>query len=145
MDFYRTFAGVAGAKDRIPADRAIDSVDQADFLFGDQTTSGRDHVMIFHANHLLAVKWKNFKMHFSVREPPTGPVVASGQATTTNVENELPSAWIFDIENDPKELWNIATTNLWVRRPVARIQREYEASLATFPNLRPGAEGPPTP
>lgn len=143
MDFYRTFAGVAGAKDRVPVDRPIDSIDQTDFLFGDQATSNREHLMIFHANHLLAVKWKNFKMHFSVREPPTGPVVASGQATTTNVENELPSPWVFDLENDPKELWNIATTNLWVRRPVARIQREYEASVAAFPNLKPGAEAPP--
>ena len=143
MDFYRTFATVAGAKDNVPTDRAIDSVDQGDFLFGDQAKSNREHLMIFHANQLLAVKWRNFKVHYSVREAPGGPVVASGQATTTNVEHRLPSSWIFDIENDPKELWNISTTNGWVRRPVSRIQQEYEASLATFPNLKLGADGPP--
>lgn len=143
VDFYRTFAAVAGAKDNVPTDLAIDSVDQGDFLFGDQAKSNREHLMIFHANHLLAVKWRNFKVHFSVRETPGGPVVASGQATTTNVEHNLPSSWIFDIENDPKELWNISTTNGWVRRPVSRIQREYETSLAKFPNLKSGADGPP--
>ena len=142
MDFYRTFAEVAGAKDRTPTDRPLDSVDQSAFLFGDQAASNRQHLMIFHNNRLLAVKWKNFKMHFLVREPPRGQVVASGQVSTTALQQELASPWLFDLENDPKELWNIYTTNIWVRRPVARIQREYEASVAAFPNLQAGAEGP---
>lgn len=142
QDFYRTFAGVAGAAARVPTDRAVDSVDQGDFLFGGKATSNREHLMVFHNNRLLAVKWKNFKMHFAVREPPRGAVVASGQVATTSYLEELPSPWVFDLENDPKELWNIYTTNIWVRRPVARIQREYEESVMRFPNVPTGGEGP---
>ena len=37
---------------------------------------------------------------------------------------------------------NIYTTNIWVRRPVARIQREYEESVTRFPNVPTGGEGP---
>lgn len=142
LDFYRTFAEAAGAADKVPTDRAIDSVSQTDFLFGSKATSDRQHLMIIHANRLLAVKWKNFKMHFIVREPPRGQVVASGQVATTAFAEELPSPWVFDLENDPKELWNIYTTNIWVQRPVTRIRREYEASVARFPNVPTGGEGP---
>lgn len=142
LDFYRTFAKVAGAEDRVPTDRAIDSADQSGFLFGDQPTSNREHIMIFHGGRLLAIKWRNFKMHFEVREEPRGPVVATGQVTTTAYAEVLPDPWTFDIENDPKELWNIGTTNIWVRRPVSKIQRAYADSVAKFPNVRPGAEGP---
>lgn len=143
LDFYRTFARIAGAEAKVPTDRFVDSVDQTDFLFGSQPTSNRDHLMIFHAGELLAIKWKNFKIHYDVRESPRGVVVSTGQNTTTVFRQQLPNAWIFDIQNDPKEMWNISTTNLWVRRPAARIQREYAESVARFPNLTPGAEGPP--
>jgi arylsulfatase A-like enzyme len=142
LDFYRTFAKVAGAEDRVPTDRAIDSVDQSGFLFGDQPASDREHIMIFHNGRLLAIKWRNFKMHFEVRDMPRGPVVATGQVTTTAYSEVLPDPWTFDIENDPKEMWNIGTTNIWVRRPVGKIRRAYEDSVAKFPNLRPGAEAP---
>jgi arylsulfatase len=144
LDFYQTFATVAGAGARVPTDRAVDSIDQSRFLFADQATSDRDHIMIFHDSRLLSVKWRNFKYHVEVREAPRGPVVTTGQSTTTAIDNVLPEPWIFDIENDPKELWNIATTNVWVRRPVAKIRRDYADSVAKFPNLRPGADGPPT-
>jgi arylsulfatase A-like enzyme len=142
LDFYRTLARAAGAADRVPADRPLDSIDQTDFLFGAQATSNREHLMIFHANRLLAVKWRNFKMHFNVKQPPRAEVVSTGQTTTTALDVELQSPWVFDVENDPKELWNIGTTELWVRRPVAKVQRAYEESVAKFPNLKPGAEGP---
>ncbi|MBS0361573.1 MAG: arylsulfatase [Proteobacteria bacterium] len=142
LDFYRTFATLAGAADRVPTDRAIDSIDQSGFLFGDQATSDRDHLMIFHDNKLLAIKWPNFKMHFEVRDAPRGPVVTTGQSTTTAFDNVLPEPWVFDIENDPKELWNISTTNVWVRRPMTKIRRAYAESVAKFPNLRPGGERP---
>lgn len=143
LDFYRTLARVAGAADRTPTDRAIDSLDQTDFLFGDKTESSRDHIMYFHADRLLAIKWRNFKMHFEIREPPRNEVVSTGQNATTTLAYTLPNPWLFDLENDPKEMWNISTTSLWVRRPMARIQRDYAASVAKFPNLKPGAEGPP--
>lgn len=145
QDFYRTFASVAGASARAPTDRFVDSIDQGDFLFGAKPTSNREHLMIFHANRLLAVKWKNFKIHFAVREPARGQVVASGQVVTNSYLEELPSPWVFDLENDPKELWNIYTTNIWVRRPVARIQRDYEESVMRYPNVPTGGDGPARP
>lgn len=142
LDFYRTFARLAGADDKVPVDRAIDSIDQTEFLFGDVESSPRESVMFFHNNRLLSVKWKNYKVHFEVREQPRGAVVSTGQTATTSYREDLPSPWVFDIENDPKELWNIISTNPWVLRPVAKIQRTYQMSLTKFPNVVAGAEGP---
>ena len=83
LDMYRTFAKVAGVTDRVPTDRPIDSIDQAGFLFGDQEKSNRESVMFFHGAEMLAVKWRNFKVHFSMRDSPRGEVVAAGQGVIT--------------------------------------------------------------
>ena len=51
--------------------------------------------------------------------------------------------WIFDIENDPKELWNIASANTWVGVAMAKkVGAPYSESLKGHPNIKPGAEGP---
>lgn len=58
--------------------------------------------------------------------------------------------WMFDIENDPKEFWNIGLANAWIGAAVAKnVGAPYMASIKASPNLKPGAEGPeehdPTP
>ena len=50
--------------------------------------------------------------------------------------------WIFNIEDDPKELWNINTASSWVTVPMAKVLMDYKRSIEVFPNLMPGAEGP---
>jgi arylsulfatase len=141
LDFYRTFARLAGATDRVPSDRPIDSLDQTDFLFG-AAPSPREHVMIFHGEDLLAVKWRNFKLHYAIREPARGEVVVPGDGVVNGTRIRVNNPWLFDVENDPKELWNINTANVWVLRPVTRIVMEYKKSVSKFPNIRPGSPGP---
>jgi len=144
LDFYRTLATVAGAGDRVPTDRAIDSVDMTAFLFGTEEASGREQMMFFYRNALLAVKWRNFKIHFTLREPAKGSVSVPGQSVITGVETDLNYPFVFNLEADPKEMFNISNTNGWIRGgPVARIQRDYAESIARFPNVPPGADGPP--
>jgi arylsulfatase len=142
LDFYRTFAVAAGAAGRVPTDRAIDSIDLTDFLFGNRDKSPRDHVMFFYRDDLMAIKWRNFKMHLSVRDPATGPVVVPGQGEVHGFKKELNYPWLFNVDNDPKELWDIGSSNGWANRAFAAIQRDYAASVARFPNIKPGAERP---
>jgi hypothetical protein len=65
LDFYRIFA-IAGASSKVPTDRPIHSVVQTDFLLGKEH-SNRDYAMFFHGDDLLAVKWRNFKIHLTAR------------------------------------------------------------------------------
>ncbi|MEE8303689.1 MAG: sulfatase-like hydrolase/transferase, partial [Candidatus Tectomicrobia bacterium] len=144
LDFYRTFAEVAGGSHMVPTDRPIDSVDQSVFLFGSQETSNREHVMIFHGQDLLAIKWRNYKVHFQVRMPSVGPVVQAGQGVVTGTHQRLATPYIFDLENDPKELWNINAANNWVGQALAPILKDYVISTKKFPNIKPGSKGPKT-
>ena len=142
LDFYRTFADLAGARDRVPTDRPIDSIDQADFLLGKQERSSRESVMFFYERDLLAIKWRNYKVHMVVREPSRGDVRVPGQSSIT-ADVVTPSfPLVFDVTNDPKELWNIGPSSTWLGRPLAMINMEYAKSVKQFPNLEPGAEGP---
>jgi arylsulfatase len=142
LDFYRTFADLAGARDRVPNDRPIDSIDQADFLLGKQERSSRESVMFFYERDLLAIKWRNYKVHMVVREPSRGDVRVPGQSSIT-ADVVTPSfPLVFDVTNDPKELWNIGPSSTWLGRPLAMINMEYAKSVKQFPNLEPGAEGP---
>ena len=75
---------------------------------------------------MLAVKWRNFKVHFSMRDSPRGEVVAAGQGVPHGKRTEPNYPWIFDIENDPKELWDISFTNGWVGTPVGRVIADYQ-------------------
>lgn len=142
LDFYRSFAQVAGGVDQIPDDRPIDSIDQSEFLFGKQHKSNREHLLIFHGKDLLAVKWRNYKVHFQVRVPSTGPVVQAGQGVVTSTHQRLGIPYIFDLENDPKELWNINAANNWLSQAMAPILKDYAVSTHRYPNVKPGAAGP---
>jgi len=61
VDFFPTLARIAGGK--VPADRPIDGVDQLDFFTGRQDKSNREHVLLFLGHKLMAVKWRNYKLH----------------------------------------------------------------------------------
>ena len=142
LDFYRSFATVAGGADKVPKDRPIDSVDQSKFLFDKQEKSNREHVMFFHGQDLLAIKWRNYKVHFQVRMPSTGPVVQAGQGVVTATHQRLAIPYIFDLENDPKELWNINAANNWLSAVIAPVLKQYAVSTKKHPNLKPGATEP---
>lgn len=143
LDFYNTFAEVAGASDRVPTDRPVDSIDQSEFFFAGQKSSNREYVMIFHGKSLLAIKWRNYKTHFEVNMPASGgPLVSAGQGVLTGFHQKLSVPHVFDVENDPKELWNINGANNWLSPVVGGIIKEYAVSTTKHPNLKPGAKGP---
>ena len=142
LDFYATFAHLVGVENGIPRDRAIDSIDQSDLFLGAQSRSRREHVMFFYDSALLAVKWRNYKVHLQVRNPAEGTVRVAGQGVTNGYVMKLNYPWIFNLENDPKELWNMSGTSEWLGQPVTRIQTQYYRSVARFPNLKPGQDKP---
>ena len=89
-------------------------------------------VMFFHGGDLLAIKWCNFKGHVTVRVPSDGAVRQAGQGVVTGYRMQLNYPWIFNIEDDPKELWNINTTSSWVAIPMGKILFDYNWSIQKF-------------
>jgi arylsulfatase A-like enzyme len=44
-DWYKTFAALAGASDKVPTGRPIDGIDASAFLLGKSETTGRESVL----------------------------------------------------------------------------------------------------
>lgn len=66
VDTFSTFVKIAGAA--VPQDRAIDGVDQTDFLLGKSDKSSREGFPVFVAERLEAVKWRDWKLVFYEEE-----------------------------------------------------------------------------
>lgn len=142
LDFYRTLSDLTGNAGAVPTDRPVDSVNVADLLLGKSDKSPRDSALYFYRQDLLAVKWRNFKVHYHIHNPSRDTVTVPGQSSITAFPVDLYYPMVFDIENDPKELWNINAANGWLNTPVTKVMASYYASVAKFPNIKPGADGP---
>jgi arylsulfatase len=130
VDTFTTFAKVANAA--VPQDRAIDGVDQTDFLLGRSEHSAREGFPVFVADRMEAVKWKNWKMTF---------YEAQRDWWTPAVKLGVPK--IFDLVNDPTEEYGAsASPNAWVSGPMMKIVMEFEQSLKKYPPIAPGTPDP---
>jgi arylsulfatase A-like enzyme len=133
VDTYTTFARIAGAP--VPQDRAIDGVDQTDFLLGKIERSNRDGFPVFVADRLEAVKWRNWKVVFyeEQRDWWTPPL-------------KLGNPKAFDLITDPKEEYPAtALRNSWIAGPAIAIAEALEQSLKKYPPIASGTPDPYTP
>jgi arylsulfatase len=132
VDWYRTFATIAGAADKVPDDRPIDSVDTSEFLLGNSKTSGREYVLLAgNDGDMMSVKYGDIKVIFRYAEGIDKPIV----------KPQWPL--VFDLSSDPGEKFNLMITKLdmmWMFAPAFHALGEYKASLAKYPNIKPGED-----
>jgi arylsulfatase A-like enzyme len=132
LDWFSTLAHLVGEAARIPTDRPIDSINQADFLLGKQEQSNREHIVTYVGDRVFSVKWRSLKVHFFTAESTFSPIV----------EHTFPQ--VYDIKNDPdekSELWRAqGYAHLWVMKPVMGILTELQKSMAQYPNIKPGED-----
>jgi len=133
MDTFTTFAKIAGAQ--VPQDRLIDGVDQTDFLLGKKEASNREGILLFCADRLEAVKWRNWKMwlYDEERDGFTPPL-------------KLGVPKLFNLILDPKEEYPQTTIeNTWAIVDMTKMIEEFERSVKKFPLIAPGTPDPYTP
>ena len=124
VDFFPTFAHIAGGE--VPTDRPMDGVDEFDFFTGKQEKSNRQHVLLFLGQKLMAVKWRNYKIHFD------------GLDRVDGVMEDWSFPRAFNLAADPKERWNIIWQNSWIGEEVGPYVAAYAASVKKYPNLAAG-------
>jgi len=129
LDFFTTFAAITGAG--LPTDRAIDGVDQTDFLLGRQGPSNRDSRIVIYDGHSdpVAVRYKQFKFHF-IAYQKFNPFQAAPERL-----GQIP--YIYNLDTDPKELFNLfgRSGGVALFEPMVRdVLAPYYASLRQFPN-----------
>jgi arylsulfatase A-like enzyme len=129
LDLFTTFASITGAE--VPTDRAIDGVDQTDFLLGKQDQSNRDSRLVLYDGHAdpVAVRYKQFKFHFIAYEK-INPFQSAPQ-----ILGQIP--YIYNLDTDPKELFNLfgRSGGVALFEPMVRdVIAPYLMSLRKFPN-----------
>jgi arylsulfatase len=91
--------------------------------------------MCFIGDTLAAMKWKQFKLHY----------IEYGNEPGHRTKADLGIPQLFNVASDPKELWDIMEPNTWIAQPAARLLRDYLASVAQFPHVPTGGDGPGAP
>ena len=131
-DWYKTFAALAGASDKVPIDRPMDGVDASEFLLGESKHTGRDVLMFFGPDgSLMSVKWHNIKIWLRYSEGIEKPIVTP----------QFPM--IFDLGSDPGErnaLFADKMDNGWMFELILPYIAEWEKSIHQYPNIEPGEE-----
>jgi arylsulfatase A-like enzyme len=128
LDFFPTLAAIAGAK--VPDDRAIDGVDQRTLFLGEEEKSKREGVLIFSGRTLLAVKWRRFKIFMTGDDP----------APRNRSWRRLWAPLVYNIEQDPREEYDITMDNLWIIEPVMRQLYPFLFSVEKEGIILPGAD-----
>ena len=66
LDLFPTLARIAGGE--VPSDRVIDGMDMSEFFLGRKADSGRDGFVVYMGNDIFGVKWRDWKLHFTLVE-----------------------------------------------------------------------------
>jgi arylsulfatase A-like enzyme len=131
-DWYKTFAALAGASDKVPTDRPMDGIDASRFLLGQSKTTGRDGILFFGPHgSLMSVKSHNIKVWFPYSEGFDKPIVTP----------QFPM--VFDVGSDPGERYSLFNEKMdvaWIMEAVFPYVAEYERSIVKYPNIKPGQE-----
>ena len=110
----------------------MDGVDHGDFFPGHTDRSGREGFPIFLGEKLYGAKWRNFNMLLVDQVDAEAAVLSLG----------VPR--LYNLYTNPKEEpeHRVASTHLWVMRPIAKMIGEYQASLKQHPPIPAGIRDP---
>jgi arylsulfatase len=128
VDLFPTLASLAGAT--VPRDRPIDGVDQSGLFLGRSGTSSREGILIWCADRLQAVKWRNYKVHFYQQETMISPPV------------KLPIPFLFNLYTNPREDTEKTTLDSWVIGPALKMVATFEESVKNHPLIPMGTAEP---
>ncbi|MCP5045177.1 MAG: arylsulfatase [bacterium] len=130
VDLYPTIADLAGVE--MPGDREIDGITQSPLLLGESDHSARESVLFFSGRTLLAVKWRRFKVFLTGDDP----------SPKNRAWRRLWAPLIYNVEQDPREEFDITLDNLWLLQPAVRKIYEFLFSVDKEGLILPGAEKP---
>jgi arylsulfatase A-like enzyme len=131
MDFLPTFAQIVGGK--MPTDRPIDGVDQADVLTGASATGHRESLLSFIGGDLVAERWHQWRLYFTdVRPTGIGPQRDPGMFSASAPMAGYPK--VYNIEMDPHEDLIVTAMFGWITGPALKVVDEYLASVKKYPN-----------
>ena len=131
IDLFPTLASITGAA--VPKDRPIDGVDQSSLFLGKSEKSARGGILVFCADRLQAVKWRNYKLHFYQQDTMMSPPV------------KLAVPRLFNLYTNPREEDDKIAHDSWVVGPILKMVAAFEQSTKEHPLIPMGTPDPYTP
>jgi hypothetical protein len=106
-------------------------MDQSDFFLGKSEKSAREGFPIWNASTLMAVKWRNWKLHIYKKDTMFDPPLKLG------------ISYIINLYTDPLE--EKPTEDTWVLTPMLKIVGAFQQSTEKYPLIPMGTPDPYTP
>lgn len=132
-DIFNTILNIAGANEKIPADRYIDGVDQTSFLLADNGESNRNAVFMYTLKYLSAVRWREWKKHLMVAVIGDGTYAGGiGMKTDTRIVR-TPGQNIMNLYIDNKERVAVGAEKSWTMPFFGKIIKAHKQSLVKYP------------
>jgi arylsulfatase len=132
-DLYATALTLAGAGDKVPGDRYVDSIDQTSFLLADDGDSNRKFVYYWLGDRFSAVRFGEYKfMAVTEQDVPNDYIEGgfSGSATT------MAYGALYNLYLDPKETHNYMIRKLPYITLYERAAARHLATFKAFPPKR---------
>jgi arylsulfatase len=139
MDIFTTLAAAAGVPDvaarmRTERKQYLDGVNNLDYWMGKTTESARDNFLYYSESQLVAVRYKQWKLHFATKQDYYAPWVTQSFPV------------IFNLHADPFESWDSQADRSgalqrkqWLNEPVQELIGEHVTSLKEFPPVQKAA------
>lgn len=132
-DLYATALTLAGAGDKVPNDRYVDSIDQTSFLLADDGDSNRKFVYYWLGDRFSAVRFGEYKfMAVTEQDVPNDYLEGgfSGSATT------MAYGALYNLYLDPKETHNFMIRKLPYITLYERAAARHLGTFKAFPPKR---------
>jgi len=140
MDFFNTCAHLAGMDNKVEElrqDRVMDGNNQVPLLTGTGPSNTKT-VFYYQMDKLMAVRGceagPKWKMHLRYQEPwrNGGP----GNAEWYGGIQQPPMPLLFDIKQDPLELWPQTEVRAWATLSLAQEIQKHLEEIQRFPNIK---------
>jgi arylsulfatase A-like enzyme len=139
MDLFNTSLSIAGVADRISDKRYIDGVDQTGFLLADDGQSVRQTVFMYGGGSMVAMRWKEYKIHTSVYLTQQ-PMRNLDESVLTGT-GDWP--WVYNLYMDPKEQRSTGHRYFeWGFAAVSPMMRVHLGTFMKYPRKSLGLEVP---
>jgi hypothetical protein len=117
----------------VPTDRPIDGVDQSNFFQGKTEKSAREGILIWCADRLQALKWRDFKVHFYKQDTMVSPAIKLGVPL------------LFNLYTNPREDEEKVATDSLIVGPVLKNGRGTRREHEKYPLIPMGTPDPHSP
>jgi arylsulfatase len=107
-------------------------VNQLPFLEGKQEKPNRESVLFFVNDQIRAVKWHDWKFHYTYMPEPGAPPVP-------------PLMRLFNLLSDPKEETDVKDAVPWAQSVMDKLVADFMATTTKYPNVPPNTPDPYTP